>query len=83
MFLPGIYLQISKIAYKLIIVEIYWYAKIYYLWIKNLNLSKNNGLKVLRGVPKVFLENSQNAQEKTCARVSFLMKLQAEAKASS
>ena len=26
---PGIYLQISKIAYKLIIVEIYRYAKIY------------------------------------------------------
>ena len=28
---------------------------------------------------KVFLEISQNSQENTCARVSFLMKLQAEA----
>ena len=26
---------------------------------------------------KVFLEISQNSQENTCARVSFLMKLQA------
>ena len=28
-------------------------------------------------VKKVFLEISQNSQEKTCARVSFLIKLQA------
>ena len=28
---------------------------------------------------KVFLEISQNSQENTCARVSFLTKLQAEA----
>ena len=28
---------------------------------------------------KVFLKNSQNSQENTCARVSFLMKLQLEA----
>ena len=28
-------------------------------------------------VKKVFLEISQNSQENTCARVSFLMKLQA------
>ena len=28
---------------------------------------------------KAFLEISQNSQENTCARVSFLMKLQAEA----
>ena len=28
-------------------------------------------------VKKVFLENLQNSQESTCARVSFLMKLQA------
>ena len=28
-------------------------------------------------VKTVFLENSQNSQENTCARVSFLMKLQA------
>ena len=30
-------------------------------------------------VKKVFLENSQNSQENTCARVSFLIKLQASA----
>ena len=32
-----------------------------------------------RGVPqkKVFLKTSQNSQENTCARVSFLTKLQA------
>ena len=30
-------------------------------------------------VKKVFLENLQNLQEITCARVSFLTKLQAEA----
>ena len=30
-------------------------------------------------VKKVFLEISQNSQENTCARVSFLMKLQVEA----
>ena len=30
-------------------------------------------------VKKVFLEISQNSQENTCARVSFLIKLQAEA----
>ena len=29
-----------------------------------------------RGVLKVFLEISQSSQEKTCARVSFLIKLQ-------
>ena len=28
-------------------------------------------------VKKVFLESSQNSQENTCARVSFLIKLQA------
>ena len=28
-------------------------------------------------VKKVFLEMSQNSQEKTCARISFLIKLQA------
>ena len=28
-------------------------------------------------VKKIFLENSQNSQENTCARVSFLIKLQA------
>ena len=35
---------------------------------------------VTRGVlcKKVFLEISQNSQENTCARVSFLIKLQAE-----
>ena len=34
---------------------------------------------VVRGcsVKKVFLEISQNSQENTCVRVSFLMKLQA------
>ena len=31
-------------------------------------------------VKKVFLEISQNSQESTCARVSFLIKLQASAK---
>ena len=30
-------------------------------------------------VRKVFLEVSQNSQENTCARVSFLIKLQVEA----
>ena len=30
-------------------------------------------------VKKVFLEISQNSQEKVCARISFLIKLQAEA----
>ena len=30
-------------------------------------------------VKKAFLEISQNSQENTCARVSFLIKLQAEA----
>ena len=29
---------------------------------------------------KVFLEISQNSQENTCARVSFLIKLQAKSK---
>ena len=29
-------------------------------------------------VKKLFLEISQNSQENTCARVSFLIKLQAE-----
>ena len=28
-------------------------------------------------VKKVFLENSQNSQENACAKVSFLIKLQA------
>ena len=30
----------------------------------------------MRSVKKVFLKFSQNAQENTCARVSFLIKLQ-------
>ena len=30
-----------------------------------------------RSVEKVFLKISQNSQENTCARVSFLIKLQA------
>ena len=30
-------------------------------------------------VKKVFLENSENSQENTCVRDSFLIKLQAEA----
>ena len=33
-------------------------------------------LKQMCSVKKVFLEISQNSQEKTCARVSFLIKLQ-------
>ena len=31
-----------------------------------------------RSIKKVFLEISQNSKEKTCARVSFLIRLQAE-----
>ena len=33
-------------------------------------------------VQKVFLEISQNSQENTCARVSFLIKMQASVKCS-
>ena len=34
-----------------------------------------------RSLKKVFFENSLNSQENTCARVSFLLKLQAETRA--
>ena len=47
---------------------------------KNIKFSFNSEA-VLQGcsVKKVFLEISQNSQESTCARVSFLMKMQDKA----
>ena len=47
--------------------------------IKLSNLAHDNGEAAIGGVlwEKVFLEISQNLLEKTCARVSFLTKLQA------
>ena len=46
------------------------YLKIY--WMKLLEAVTQK-----YSVKKVFLQISQNSQENTCARVSFLMKLQA------
>ena len=63
--------------------------KLHLVKCKNLGLVKTNHLKVLhtflypealvqrRSVKKAFLEISQNSQENTCARDSFLIKLQA------
>ena len=47
--------------------------------VNNLRIMKTEIEAATRGVPckKVFLEISQNSQENTCARVSFLIKLQA------
>ena len=49
-------------------------------FVLNFHFSKIRRLAVVAqwcSVKKVFLEISQDSQEKTCARVSFLMKLQA------
>ena len=40
-------------------------------------LSRSSRLEVLCCVEKVSLENTQNSQKSTCAKVSFLLKLQA------
>ena len=52
--------------------------------ISTISLSLHMTEAATRGVllKKVFLEISQNSQENTCARVSFLIKLQAAATAS-
>ena len=40
---------------------------------------KRNYQQAIEAATKVFLEISQNSQGNTCARVSFLIKLQAQA----
>ena len=50
-------------------------------WIYLINIGEHYPEAVSRrcSVKKVFLEISQNSQKNTCARVSFLIKLQTEA----
>ena len=44
----------------------------------NREIQKTEAVVRRCSVTKVFLEISQNSQENTCSRVSFLIKLQAE-----
>ena len=46
-------------------------------WILIRTKAQGEAVTQRRSVKKVFLEVSQNSQENTCARVSFLIKLQA------
>ena len=47
------------------------------IWSNVINLVATEAIAQRCSVKKMFLEISQNSQENTCARVSFLIKLQA------
>ena len=47
------------------------------IWSNVINLVATEAVAQRCSVKKMFLEISQNSQENTCARVSFLIKLQA------
>ena len=47
------------------------------IWSNVINLVATEAIAQRFSVKKMFLEISQNSQENTCARVSFLIKLQA------
>ena len=67
-----------------VVLHLSWHISIFWLsWVRAYNYQTFTWSDISRSshwrcsIKKVFLEVSQNSQENTCARVSFLIKLQA------
>ena len=67
-----------KITQDVIKKEICWYGRLTITQNLSTYIYNSEAVAQKYSVKKMFLEISQNSQENTCARVSFLVNLQAE-----